>query len=438
MNKRRYASAALAVLLLLSLMLSLSSCFGAGDGVMPSKETLASNIDTENKNASNVTGYLEKWGFTPFNKNKMLALEELYAKEFYEQLPSKTKMAAEVANYFLEYFYDEIDLTSSAEVTDALIHCYVAATNDAYGVYRTADEYVEYNTDMSGTFVGIGISVQYINNQILVITVFDDSPALRAGIKEGDIIIKVDGESVEELGYEQAINNVRGEAGANVTITVVRDGRELDIVATRAPVTEMSVFYELSEELIGYIEITSFKGNTDEQFIEAIDYMEENGARAIIFDLRSNGGGYVDTVINMIDYLVPKGTQIVSFGSYTNLIKAENDHRISVPVAILTNAYSASASELFTAALRDYSSEEMGLMDCTVVGTTTFGKGVMQTTYKFTDRSSITLTVAYFYSPLGNNHNEVGIIPDIEVALGETGDSQYDRAYSELLSKIQK
>ena len=437
MNKRRYRSALLAALLLLSLMLSLSSCLG-GRRAMPSKEALAEGISTHEGSYPNVTGYLDAWGIKPFNQSKTVALEGLYARAFCEQLPPADEMARTVADYFLEYFYDEIDLTSSTEVTDALIQCYVAATDDAYGVYRTADEYVEYNTDMSGTFVGVGISVQYINNQILVITVYDDSPALRAGIKEGDIIVKVDGESVSELGYEQAINNVRGEAGTQVTITVLRDGEELDLVATRAPITEISVSYELSEELIGYIEITSFKDNTDEQFIAAIDYMEENGAKAIIFDLRSNGGGYVDTVVNMIDYLVPKGTDIVSFGSYAPARRAENDHSISVPVAILTNGYTASASELFAAALRDYSSEEMGLMDCTVVGTTTFGKGVMQSTYNFTDKSAITLTVAYFYSPLGNNHNGDGIIPDVEILPSEEGDSQYDRAYSELLAKIQK
>lgn len=435
MKIKRLTALAALLALALTLLLSLGSCAG-GSGGMPTKDELRASIGSDCPEYTKVYGYLRDWGFKGFNSSKLDALEGLYARQFYKALPSARVMAEAIANNFLDYFYDDIDLSSSTAVTDALIHCYVAETGDAYGVYRTADEYVDYNTDMSGAFVGIGISVQYVNDEILIISVYDDSPAARADIREGDIIVKVNGESVDELGYERAIDNVRGEAGTDVTVTVLRDGEEIDCVATRAPITEISVSYELSEDLIGYIEITSFKSNTDEQFIEAINYMEQNGARALIFDLRSNGGGYLDTVINMIDYLVPKGTAIVSFGSYAQTEYAKSEHAISMPVAVLTNQYTASASELFVAALRDYSSEQMQLLDCIAVGTTTFGKGVMQNTFSFTDRSAITLTVAYFNSPLGNNHNGVGLAPDFEVLPSETEDNQLARAYSELLTKI--
>lgn len=436
---KKLISALLSLLLALSLCLSLLACEGPGgivkDGVMPKKDELSASVAEGAGEFNAVGGYLELWGFEPFHAGKFASLENLYGQRFCGELPAPADMAKTTAEYFIEYYYDEIDLTSSTEVTDALIDCYVAATGDPYSVYRTADEYVDYGTDMSGSFVGIGITVQFINNQILIITVYDDSPAKRAGIREGDVIRFVNGEDVDELGYERAIDNVRGEAGTNVTVTVLREGALIDCVATRAPITEISVSYELSDDLIGYIDISSFKSNTDDQFFEAIDYMKENGARAIIFDLRSNGGGYLDTVANMVDYLVPSGTMITSFGGYAAPMVAKSEHTVDLPVAILINEYTASASELFTAALRDYT--EMGLLDCTVVGTKTFGKGVMQSSYAFSDKSAITLTVSYFYSPLGKSHNAIGIQPDIEVLLGESGDSQYERAYSELLAVIE-
>lgn len=438
---KRLISLILSLSLALSLFLSLAACGksdGRDDGIMPTKAELAESIEKPTDSLARVCDYLVFWGIEPFHRSKLISLESLYAQRFSGELPKTDEMAKTTAEYFLEYFYDEIDLTDSTAVTDALITCYVAATGDPYSAYRTADQHVDYETDMSGSFVGVGITVQYINYQILVITVYDDSPAERAGIREGDIIVAVDGVSVEELGYEQAIDNVRGEEGTNVTVTVLRGGERVDCVATRAPITEISVSYELTSDRIGYIRITSFKANTDEQFTEAINYMESNGAIAIIFDLRSNGGGYIRTATNMVDRLIPAGVNIISFGSYAQPIKTESERSISVPIAILTNEYTASAAEIFVAALRDYSSEEMGkLIDCTIVGATTFGKGVAQSTFPFTDNSSVTLTVSHFYSPLGKSHNSVGIEPDIEVSLGEEGDSQYERAYSELLGKCE-
>ena len=437
---KKLISALLSWLLVLTLCLSFAACGRpviVKDGVMPKKNDLATIVAEGEGEFNMVWEYLDYWGFEPFYGDKLSSLETLFGQRFYTALPDTAVMAKTTAEYFIEYCYDEIDLTNITEVTDALLNCYVAATGDPYSAYRTADEYVEYESDLSGSFVGIGITVQYINRQILVITVYDDSPAERAGIREGDIIRFVDGEDVDELGYERAIDNVRGEEGTNVTVTVLRGGELIDCVATRAPITEISVSYELTDDLIGYIDISGFKANTDEQFFEAIDYMEEHGARALIFDLRSNGGGYIETVANMVDYLVPSGTTITSFGGYRAPIVATSEHSINIPVAIVVNEYTASASEIFTSALRDYSSEEMGLLDCTIVGTRTFGKGIMQSSYYFTDKSAITLTVSQFFSPLGKSHHGIGIEPNIEVSLGEDTDTQYERAYSELLAVLE-
>ena len=174
---KRLISLILSLLLALSLCLSLAACGkpdGRDDGIMPTKAELSASIEEAADPLPKVCDYLVFWGVEPFHRSKFISLENLYAQRFSGELPKTDEMAKTTAEYFLEYFYDEIDLTDTTAVTDALITCYVAATGDPYSAYRTAEEYVDFGTDISGSFVGIGITVQYINNQILIITVYDD------------------------------------------------------------------------------------------------------------------------------------------------------------------------------------------------------------------------------------------------------------------------
>ena len=423
----------LALALALLCSVALFSCSPRTEA-LPDKEEILANIEERDGGFSTVHEYLADWGIHSFNTLKMTRIESVYKKYFYQELPSAKAFAKKVATIFLEECYDELENPDQAELTDALINCFVAATEDRYAYYRTAKEYSEYLTDMSGTFVGIGVTVRYENEKITIIRLVPDAPAIEAGMKVGDILVAVDGTPVSEAGYEASVNSIRGEEGTQVTLTLERDGELIDITATRRAVVEPTVEYELKDG-IGYILVTSFKSTTAKQFIDAIDYMEKWRAEGLIFDLRTNTGGYLSAVSKMVGYLVPKGTPISSFtNNYAPTLTADSEHSISVPCVILTNEYTASASELFVAALLDY--DEMGLIECTTVGKTTYGKGVMQTTVEFTDNTAITLTVAYFNSPLGKNHDGVGLVPDVEAEYSLEHDGQLEAAYEEIAKLI--
>ena len=302
--------------------------------------------------------------------------------------------------------------------------CLIYAIGDNYAFYRTADETGDYEADMSGNLVGIGVSVlrDNKNGTILVESVEIGSPAEGAGIQPGDYIVAVDGERVSEIGTEAALEKIRGEIGTRVRITINRGSSENELEMIRAKIVEMTVSHKTyAGGRVGYIKITGFKSNTDDQFVDAIDELERAGVEAIIFDLRNNGGGYLNSVCNMLSYLVPTNTEITSFSNSKEPIyatdgkgsehEANGDHVLTVPSVVLCNEYSASASELFCAAMRDYN--KMGLLESTVMGKTTYKKGIMQSTLTFTDGSTLTLTTALYNPPSGINFHGVGVEPDI-------------------------
>lgn len=440
MLKQRLGTALLTFLLIISVVFSLSACRNEIPSEVLSKEEIVANISSaEEKDYKYAVDYYSEWGIPIdgiFYYPKVKSVEDIYAESYYKssKLPGAFEMAKATANLFLEHFYDKIDLTDEKELTDAVISCYVEAVGDDYSVYRTAVEDDEYTTDMSGNFTGIGVVVTYnqIDDTITVNEVYIDSGAEDAGILPGDIITKVDGTPVTEIGYNKTINAVRGEAGTRVNITVDRNGTELTFSVERKLVVEQSVRYSVDENKIAYVRITSFKGNTFDQFKVAIDEIEKLGAKGVIYDLRSNSGGYLSAVVSMLSYIAPKDTQIVSFSNnYASPIYSPYSHVYNIPTVVLCNEYTASAGELFTSAIRDF--ETMGCLDkVTIIGKTTFGKGIMQSTAAFTDGSSITLTVAYYNPPSGENYHGVGITPDIEVELTEDADSQLDAAYIEI------
>ena len=438
--------------LLFTLTLTLSSCgdTAAGSDVIYSKEEILASVNSEkNEDRGLVWEYLDHWKFPAFDKAKLRKTENLYRKKYYEEIPSSYYIATEIANAFLEETYDNIDLSNSQKVTDALLYSFVEVIGDPYSFYRTNEQFEDYTSEMSGTkpaFYGIGVNVRTIlvDGGILVIKPIRNSPAYKAGVLANDIIIAIDGVSVAETGYDAAVESIKGEAGTKVALTIKRGEDTLEITVTRAPVVNPTVDYELSENKIGYIDINAFKGNTDELFIEAIDYMVENGAKALIYDVRYNGGGYLETVVNMLDYIAKDGTTLASFSNdYASSEKSNDGHSLSLPTVVVCNASSASASELFTQGLRDLG--EMGQFDVTVVGQTTYGKFVMQNTYTLHDDSAITLTVAYYYSPLGKQFNGVGISPNVDITVGlddkeieKLSDSDYlDPAFLEAEKLIQ-
>jgi carboxyl-terminal processing protease len=420
--------------------LILASCAPkqAGSDVVLDKDDLEDNAGAEDKDHDFVWQYLDEWSFPAFEAAKMQRVEILFRDNYFEDIPDAKTTANAVADMFIKDYYDTTDLKDPTKVTDALLYCYVEVVADKYSYYRTPPQYSDYQGNLSGNFVGIGITATYdkVNNAILVVSVLEDSPAIKAGLKVGDLIISVDGITVNSENYQTAIDAIKGEAGKAVSLTVVRDGFTTDYSIVRATVVERSVTYSLSEDKIGYIRIKSFKSNTDEQFKEAIDYMLDSGAKGIIYDLRSNGGGYLESVENMLDYIAPRGTKLVSFSNdYKSPYVAKTSHTVSLPTTVICNKNTASAAELFTAGIRDLSN--MGYFPAKIVGATTYGKGIVQTTYTLADKSAITMTVAYYNPPSGENYNGVGIKPDVEIGMGATGDAQLDAANEEIRKLLQ-
>ena len=433
---RRVLFAAIAFALLI---LTLTSCTRtAGSDIVYSKEILQENVTRGTSSNHNfVWQYLDDWDFPGFTSSKLKSIEVTFRENFYKKVPSADELSRTVALAFLDKYYDLIDLKDKEAVTDAIINAYVDSLGDRYSVYRTKDEYDNYSSGMSGNYTGIGVVVTKSDDGlILVNSVTEGGSAYESGIKSGDKITSVDGIPVLERGYNESIDAIAGEEGTTVTVIVDRDGDDISFTLTRRRLVENSVTYSL-EDGIGYIRIASFKSNTDEQFIEAVNYMEKNGARGVIYDLRNNTGGYLSSVINALDYIAPKGTTLTSFSNdYDDAVVSKSSHSYLVPSVVLCNGMTASAGELFTAGIRDLA--DMGHLEAVLVGTKTFGKGIMQTTYTLSDGSTITMTVAYYMPPSGKNYHEIGITPDTVVEHTGDSDVQLDAAKNEMQALLNK
>ena len=414
--------------------------------VADSKEEIAKNIEDSSSKRFNdhVADYLRDWGLPLYESIKFRHVEN-YFQNYYNYaggMPDTYSHAVKTARLFLEKYYDNINKNDKTVVTHALLDCYVSALDDPYSIYRTPEAAGNYTEDMSGKFGGIGVMVEYDYDKstIMVNTVYIGSPAEKSGIRVGDYFYAVDGMTIAELGIDNVVSHIRGEIGTNVNLTLIRDGRFVDITVQRAEVQEINVSYELDTDTkIGYVRIVAFKGNTFEQFAKAIDTLEAQGAKGIIFDLRGNPGGYLQSVCDVISYLIPNDKTIVTYqykGSNSVRLVSENDETstgqtldrvVNLPMVVICDQYTASAGEIFTSAIRDYRND--GLINATIVGTTTYGKGIMQNTYSYADGSSFTMTVAYYNPPCGINYHGTGVYPDINVTLTGEGDAQLDAAY---------
>ena len=421
------------VLIVLTLLLAslVTSCNGGTD-VPHTKEELAANVSGDSYTGYDyVWKYLDRWEFPTFNSTKIKNAEYLIKRYFYKELPEPRELADSTAAAFLESYYDKTDLGDTNAVTDALLNCYVKSLGDKWAVYRTPEKYSDYNSSLSGTTVGIGVNVSESNSigGIYIAALLPGSPAEAAGLLPGDLIVEIDGTRVENMDFDSATELIKGEVGTKVKLAVLRGTEEIRLDVMRAMIDETTVFYSIEGD-VGYIGISSFKLNTDDQFKEAVDHMKKNGIKKVIYDLRANLGGYLSTVIEMLEYLAPKGVTLASYSDGSAPSVDETDDSYLPFAVILTDYNTASAAELFTAALLDLS--DMGYGKAISVGDTTRGKGVMQSTFSLGDGSTITFTIAYYNSPLGNNLHEKGIEPDVKVELDGVTDTQLDAAFSEL------
>ena len=390
------------------------------------KEQLMANVSEGiPKNAYNVMTALKKWDFPDFDGETLSKIEYFYQHLYYTEIESHETLAAKTAEIFIDEYYESIDLKDKSDVTNALASSYISAVGDRYGVYRDSEENEIYEQDLSGHTVGIGVIISKNHDgNILVKSLVRGAPAESAGIKASDVIVAVDGTRVSTIGYKEATDRIRGKIDTKLTVTILRGDKESDITVTRKKFEDVTVNYEMLGGSVGYISIERFKGNTAKQFVNAIDTLVRDGAVGIIFDLRSNPGGLLRSVSDILSYIVPTGTEIASFSNGKPPMKATHgteleptDNVYTLPSVVLVNSSTASAAELFAAAMRDFG--EMELLDVTVVGKTTFGKGVMQTTVDFPAGASLTLTVARYNAPLGENYDGIGVIPSSTVKDGE-------------------
>ncbi len=428
---------------------SLSSCldFSASKSKEEIAESISASLREDKKNFDIVSKYYVYWGLPDFDAEKMTDTESIFKFNYnYEDgMPETLEHAAASARHFLDNYYDTTDLEDTTAVTHALISSYVDVLDDPYAVYRVPVENDDYTLNMSGKFGGIGVTIVYDdeNETVTVESINIGSPAEAAGFAVGDVLYAVDGVKISEIGYRNAVYYIRGEIGTAVSVTVLRGGKEVTLTATRAIVDDISASYEILENNIGYIRVSSFKKNTYEQFVRCVDAVKAAGVKGVVFDMRNNPGGYLDTVCEMLSYLIPTGQVIVSYeyangmyredksmDDYNPATKLTKDEVLGLPIVVICNEYTASAGEIFTAAVRDY--RNAGLLSATIVGTVTYKKGIMQSTYNYGDGSSVTLTTAYYNPPSGVNYHGTGVSPDVEVENTQTEDLQYNQAIIEL------
>lgn len=384
----------------------------------PTKEQLSLNVNSGfPSGAQSVTAALKAWSFPDFYQRTILNVESCYESNYYTGIEKTEALAKKTAKIFIDELYDVTDLKSKAEVTHAIANAYIHAVGDKYGVYRSEEQMQSYRQDLSGEVFGIGVTVtESQDGNIKVVSVVKGTPAEAAGISANDVIVAVNGTRVNSIGYSDATDMIRGEVDTEVVITVLRDGAESDIKIIRKKFDDTTVYYEMLDGKIGYIEILRFKTNTSRQFVEALNALEKSGAEGIIFDLRSNPGGLLSSVVDILSYIAPSGTELVSFSNGKNKVTATHgttleptDNVYTLPSVVLVNSLTASAGELFAAALRDF--DEMELLDVTIAGQTTYGKGVMQTTVDFPGGAALTMTIAFYNTPLGKNYDGEGVIP---------------------------
>ena len=303
---------------------------------------------------------------------------------------------------------------------EVLTRAYVYGCGDLFSIYYTAEEWAAQQAEASGTSVGVGVYVSITDSgEIQITKVMKNSPAQRAGLQEGDVIVSVNGNKVKEIGYNAAANLFRGEIGTDVAFEVRRLGEIISITLTRDVYDVQTVFSEMflnNGTKLGYVKITEFLSlqTTAVQFKTAVDELIRNGAEGLIFDLRDNGGGDMDTVLWMLDYLLPEGPvlHVYSTDSENPTTYYSSKGEINLPMTVLTNENTASAAELFTAALRDYQKAE-------IVGIKTYGKGCGLTGKILSDGSVVFITNFLYNPPYSENYDRIGIYPDYEIAMDE-------------------
>ena len=332
-----------------------------------------------------------------------------------------------IDNLIEEYYLYEDDIDGDALV-EGLYSGYTEALGDPYTEYYDEEETKALFESTSGEFTGIGVTMsQGTDGTITVTNIYKDSPADKAGLQVNDVLLEVDGKNIQGEDLNTVVSYVKGEKGTEVTLTVLRDGEEVEATAVRDTIEVQTVEYRMMDDQIGYISVSEFDDVTYDQFKTALDDLEGQKMQALVIDLRNNPGGNVETVTDMLKLLLPEGPiiSIKDKNGNTEEMTCDGENEFTKPLAVLVNGYSASASEIFSGAVQDYGT---GI----IVGTTTYGKGVVQQLISLGDGTCLKVTIAEYYTPSGRSINGVGVTPDVEV------EYQYDQNNPEADNQLDK
>lgn len=365
--------------------------------------------------------------------NKMLIPIEEY--NMYKKTESDFKKAIELKNYIQENYYKPVD---EEMMKVGILKGLFYGLEDPYSNYMTKEEFEELLIQTTGEYSGIGVTVVPASDgYITVIAPIEDTPAEKAGIKPGDRIIKVNDVEYTSAEMDQAISIMRGKPGTKVKVTILRKDNEIiDFDINRASIKLKTVKSEILDNNIGYIRITSFDDQTAKDFTNHLNKLQKSNIQGLVLDLRDNPGGLVDESVKIADQLIGKETVVYTEDRHGNRQYEESDkNRINLPYAILVNGGTASASEILSGAVKDTNS---GVL----IGTKTFGKGIIQRIIPLNEGDGIELTIAQYFSPKGNVIHGVGIEPNIIVELGEEelitkeNDPQLNKAMEVLKKEI--
>ena len=344
-----------------------------------------------------------------------------------------------------DYYLNEID---NDKMQDGIYKGMVDSLGDQYTVYYTADEYKQFTTASSGTYCGIGVAVSQnvTTGAITIVKTFKKGSGAEEGMLPGDVIYKVAGKKIEGLELSKVVSQIKGEEGTFVKVTVLRNGKEIEFNLERRQLEIDTVTYRMEEKdgkKIGYIAVSEFDEVTASQFKSALKDLEKEGMQGLVIDLRDNPGGLLDVTCEMLDRMIKKGILVYTVDKNGKRVDEEATDNLSFdkPVAILVNGNSASASEVFSGAMKDYKV-------ATLVGTNTFGKGIVQSIVPFEDGTAMKVTVSKYYTPNGANIHGTGIKPDVVEELNKEAlkdgkldrkeDNQLDKALDVVVKKMGK
>ena len=335
------------------------------------------------------------------------------------------KKTGEIEELINAYYLDEID---GQKVEDTMYTGMVAGLEYLYSVYYSKEELESMEESISGAYSGIGATLTQDpdTGELSVVSCFDGTPAQEAGLQPGDVITGWNGKSVEGIELSELVSKIKTDPEEQLTLEIERDGETLEVELTRREVQIPTVEYEMLDNQIGYIRLVEFDEVTADQFKEALEDLENQNMEKLIIDVRNNPGGVLQVVCDMLDQLLPEGMIVYTEDKNGNRKEytSDEEHQFTKPLAVLANENSASASEIFAGAIQDYG---IG----TIVGTTTFGKGIVQRTFYLSDGTGVKLTVAKYYTPKGHDIHKKGITPDVEIELDEELKNQSSISHEE-------